>query len=183
MEVATRTVWQSAAPLSPADLHRLDLPDGIVPVGIGRGVMDAHYFRQSPGAKEPGPVRDRFIDGHRFIHCANPSAEGPQQPIPQGPFRLMVDKHHSLVFEAGRDLLILKTQTGANLVQVISPSPEGGGLLQTEPVSTEAFRLPAGWHLRTAHVTERTVIDLPNPTEAWFFADGSSFQGSVPFEL
>ena len=102
LDVATRTIWQSVDPVSREELAALKLPDGFIPVGVG--VMDSHYFRQSPGASEPGPVNDMIIEGGRFIHCANPPANGPETPIEGGPVRLWVDKHHSLVFEAGRDL-------------------------------------------------------------------------------
>lgn len=179
LEVATRTVWQSVEPISSDEFAQLALPEGIVPVGIGSGVMDAHYFRQSPGAKTSGPVKNRFIDGRRFIHCANPPAAGPERPLPDGPARLMVDKHHTIIFEAGSELTIIRTETDTDLIQVISASPEGGGLLQENAVEADDFALPSGWQLRTEAVTEITVIDLPNPTEAWFFANGSSFQGPV----
>jgi len=178
LEVTTRTVWQSVEPISHEAFAQLALPEGIVPVGTGSGVMDAHYFRQSPGTAAPGPVQDRFIDGRRFIHCANPPAGGPEMPIPDGPVRLMVDKHHTIIFEAGSVLTIIRTETGAELIQVISASP-GGGLLQETATQAADFALPPGWQLRLEPVTTRTVIDLPNPTEAWFFANGSSFQGPV----
>ena len=178
IELATRTVWQSFEPMSRDDLARLLLPEGISPVGVGRGMMDAHYFRRSPGAT-PGVVNEKTIAGRRFFHCANPAAGGPQQPIPNGPARLVVDKHHSIVFEAGRELNIIRTDIGTELIQVISASPQGGGLLQASAVESVGLELPAGWQLRSEHVAERTVIDLPNPTEAWFFPDGSSFQGPI----
>jgi hypothetical protein len=91
----------------------------------------------------------------------------------------MVDKHHTIIFDAGRELTIIRTETGADFIQVISASPEGGGLLQENAVEADEFALPSGWHLRSEPVAERTVIELPNPTEAWFFANGSSFQGPV----
>ena len=56
LEIATRTIWQSVEPISREEFAMLTLAEGIVPVGLGCGVMDAHYFRQSPGAVEPGPV-------------------------------------------------------------------------------------------------------------------------------
>ena len=181
LEVSTRTVWQSVEPISREEFAALNLPVGVVAVGIGCGVMDTHYFRQSPNAAAPGPMRDRIIEGHRFVHCANPPAAGPEKPIPNGPVRLMVEKHHTIIFEAGRDLSIIRSKTGADFIQVISASPEGGGLLQGHAVEADHFELPSGWQLRSVPVTKRTTIDLPNPTEAWFFANGSSFQGPIAF--
>jgi len=179
LESETRAVWQSVDPISREEFATLDLPEGFVPIGLGRAVMDSHYFRQSPGASTSGPVSVRIIDGRRFIHCANPPENGSEQPIANGPVRLMVDKHHTIVFEAGRELSIIRTEDGADYVQVISASPEGGGLLQEDTVQAYNFTLPSGWQLRSEQVSERTVIHLPNPTEAWFFPDGSSFQGPI----
>jgi hypothetical protein len=95
----------------------------------------------------------------------------------------MVDKHHTITFEAGSELTIIRTETGKDFIQVISASPEGGGLLQENAVETDEISLPSDWQLRTETVAERTVIDLPNPTEAWFFANGSSFQGPVTLSV
>ena len=179
IEVATRTVWQGVKPITHEELAQLDLPHGFAPVGVGSAVMDEHYFRQSPGAEAPGRVTERIIDGRRFVHCANPPATGPERPITDGPARLMVDKHHTIIFEVGSELNIIRTESGADFIQVISATPEGGGLLQENAVEEDYFKLPSGWNLRSEPVTKRTVIDLPNPTEAWFFANGSSFQGPV----
>jgi len=179
IDVTARTVWQSVDPMTREELAGLSLPQGLAPLGTGRGVMDAHYFRQSPGAHAPSRVRDRFIDGRRFIHCASPPANGPEHPIPGGPARLIVDKHHTIIFDAGRELNLIRNDSGTEFVQVIGASPDGGGLLQDQGVDADNFTLPEGWQLRTAPVKTRTVIDLPHPTEAWFFADGSSFQGPV----
>ena len=183
IDLATRNIWQSVEPLSSEELTKLALPERFAPVGIGSAVMDEHYFRQSPGAAAPGPVNDRVIDGRRFIHCANPPAAGPETPIPDGPARLMVDKHHTIIFEAGNEMNVISTETGTEFIQVVSASPEGGGLLQENAVEPDYFELPPGWKLRSVPVTKRTVIDLPNPTEVWFFANGSSFQGPVTLPL
>ena len=55
----------------------------------------------------------------------------------------MVDKHHTLVFEAGSTLNLIRIETGNDFVQVISASPEGGGLLQDGAVEADDFELPA----------------------------------------
>jgi hypothetical protein len=73
---------------------------------------------------------------------------------------------------------------GREYIQVISASPEGGGIMQQGSVQQESASsrdtlLPEGWHLRTVNFQTRTTIHLPNPTEAWFFANGASFQGVV----
>jgi len=182
LEISTRSVWQSVEPITREGFAALSRPNGYIRVGIGSGTMDARYFRQSPGAAQPGPVNERVIGNLRFIHCANPPADGADTPIADGPQRLVVDKHHTLIFEPGRELPIIHTSEGCDYVQVITATPEGGGLLQNAsgPASETAsetpteLALPTGWQLRSERVTAKTYVHLPNPTEAWFFADGSS---------
>ncbi len=173
LDLETGTVWQSHRPISREEYAALELPEKLVRVGIGAGVMDEHYFRRSPGAEADGPVAEREIGGHLFIHCANPPKGGPETPVGDDPKLMRVDKHHSLVFDAGRELLVIRAD-GCDFVQVIAASPGGGGLLQTVDL-----RLPEGWSLRTEKLESRTTIHLPNPTQAWFFANGASFQGPV----
>jgi hypothetical protein len=143
--------------------------------------MDAHYFRRSPGAEADGPVAERDVEGHLFIHCANPPKGGPESPVGDDPRLLRVDKHHSLIFEAGAEVDVIRLPDRRDFVQVIAATPRGGGLLQPEaaPPSGLGFRLPEGWTLRTEKLTVRTTIHLPHPTQAWFFENGASFQGPV----
>ena len=185
MELETKTVWQSRLPLSRERLDNLALPPGFIGVGAGTAVMDAHYFRRSPGQVEDGAVAERDISGHQFIHCANPPAGGAETPVPDGPKLLIVDKHHSLIFMPGRDVDLLSLPDGSEYIQVITASPKGGGLLQSDKESGLAYNLalPAEWKLRTVTVTSRITNHLPNPTKAWFFANGANFQGPVTDEL
>jgi len=177
LDLATGTVWQSRQPISRDEYAGLDLPAKHVKVGIGSGVMDAHYFRRSPGADADGPVAERRIGGHLFIHCANPPPGGPETPVGDDPKLLRVDKHHSLIFEAGTGFGVIRLPDGRDFVQVITATPKGGGLLQRN--ASSAFDLPDGWSLRIEKFATRTTLHLPNPTEAWFFANGASFQGPV----
>jgi len=180
MELASKTVWQSRLPMARETLENLSLPPGFIGVGIGTAVMDAHYFRRSPGNANDGPVSERDIAGHQFVHCANPPALGAETPISGGPQLLKVDKHHSLLFMPERKVDVLRLPDGKEYIQVITASPEGGGLLQKASVSSNnTLLLPDGWRLRTVNFQTRTTIHLPNPTEAWFFANGASFQGPV----
>ena len=72
-------------------------------------------------------------------------------------------------------------EDGRDFVQVIAVSPRGGGLLQRAGATPGGHEipLPEGWSLRTEALESRTTIHLPNPTLAWFFASGASFQGPV----
>jgi hypothetical protein len=180
LDLETGRVWQSQQPISKDAYEKLALPDTLRRVGLGRGVMDAHYFRRSPGAAADGPVTERDVDGHLFVHCANPPASGPEFPVGEDPRLLRVDKHHSLVFEAGREVDVIRLPDGRDFVQVVGASPRGGGLMQPEQIREPvAFALPEGWELRTEKLSARTTVHLPHPTHAWFFKNGTSFQGPV----
>ena len=171
LDAATGTVWQCHLPIDYEDYDALELPNNLVKIGIGCGVMDAHYFRRSPGATEDGPVGEQVIAGRRWIHCANAPQDGPEKPFNDGPLKLMVDKHHSLLFAAGRTITILRSDQGEQFVQVIAA--RGGEALPP---------LPEGWSAQGYPTQGETLVDLPSPTVAWFFKDGSSFQGPINAE-
>jgi hypothetical protein len=181
LDLTAGTVWQSHRPISREDYGALVLPANLRKIGIGKGVMDAHYFRRSPGAETDGPVAERDVGGRLFIHCANPPEGGPESFSANGPRLLRVDKHHTLIFEETREINLIRLPDGRDFVQVIAAAPEGGSLLQTAGTTAddEGFELPDGWVLRTEKLPLRTTIHLPNPTEAWFFPNGASFQGPV----
>ena len=181
LDLTTQFIWQTHAPITAEDYAALTLPKTLVRVGHGCGVMDAHYFRRSPGAETDGPVATREIDGHLFIHCANPPASGPELPFGKDPKLLRVDKYHSLIFEAGREVEVLRGEDGRDFIQVVASSPMGGGILQRSgsAAPAESPQLPDGWTSRTEKIQAHLTLELPCPTEAWFFADGSSYQGPV----
>jgi hypothetical protein len=181
LDLQTGTVWQSHRPISREAYRALELPAKLIRVGIGAGVMNEHYFRRSPGAAADGPVGEREVAGHLFIHCANPPKGGPETPVGDDPKLLRVDKHHSLIFEKGREVPVIRHADGRDFIQVIAASPGGEGILQTAEaaVGGSEIPLPAGWSLRTETLVSRTTVHLPHPTQAWFFANGASFQGPV----
>ncbi len=181
LDLGTGYVWQSHGPMSREVYGALELPAKHIKVGIGTGVMDEHFFRRSPGATADGPLCEREIAGHRFIHCANPPKGGPETPLGDDPKFLLVDKYHSLIFEPGSTVLVLADTDGRDFVQLIAVSREGGSVLQPEDAAAgnAGLELPDGWKLRNEWFEARTTIHLPHPTQAWFFANGASFQGPV----
>ncbi|MBJ17868.1 MAG: hypothetical protein GY910_24200 [bacterium] len=99
LDLETTTVWQAQGPISSEAYAALEVPAKHVKVGIGTGVMHAHYFRRSPGAETDDPLNEREVDGHRFIQCANSPKGGPETPVGDDPRLLRVDEYHSLVFD------------------------------------------------------------------------------------
>jgi len=181
LDLETGTVWQSQRPISREAYDALVLPASLIRVGIGTGVMDAHYFRRSPGADADGPVAERDVEGRLFIHCANPPRGGPEFPVGDDPRLLRVDKHHSLIFDAGREVEVIRLADGRDFVQVIAAArPDGDPFLtNSAPTGAAGFHLPEGWQLRSEKLAVQTTIHLPSPTHAWFFENGASFQGPI----
>ena len=178
LDVESGTVWQSLLPMDRDTYRALALPETVLRIGLGQGVMDEHYFRQSPGAAAAGPVTQREIAGFQWIHCANPPADFADVLAADGPARLLVDKHHSLVFAAGRDVTALRNPDGARYIQVIAPRRDSSPVANaSEEPGLAGF--PEGWTAVTVHFHTRTSVHLPNPTEAWFLSDGSSYQGPL----
>lgn len=168
MENATLDVWQSCGPVSREELDALELEEGWRRVGVGRGAMDAHCFRRSPGAGEDGPVRLRQIGGREFLLCARPASAPERVAGDGGPTLLQVDKHHTIVFEAGRTVDWLTLPDGREFVHVIAA--EAGA---------PPLGLPDGWKVASRAVERELVIHLPSPTTVFFFPNGDSFQGPI----
>jgi len=168
LDPSTRNVWQSLEPITHEHFQALPLAPGWLRVGIGRGAMDEHWFTRSPGRREDGPMDLLEIGGRRFGHCARPASARSRPLGPGGPRRLLVDKHHVLRFEGGRQIPVLVDSAGDRFVHVIE------GAEGREPLA-----VPDGWKLECVSLKEDWVVALPNPTTAFFFANGDSFQGPI----
>jgi len=185
LEIETNTVWQSHRPMTRDALDNLELPYGIIKVGMGiikagvsRGTMDSTYFRRSPGALADGPLAVKTISGHLFFHCAN-APDNAERPFPGGPTLVRIDKFQSLVFEPGRRVDLFCLPDGREYVQVIAATSEGGGIIQSKESTRSELIVPESLSIRTEEIEACISIHLPNPSESWFFDNGSSFQGPV----
>jgi len=164
VEVATREVWQGYDPCTRAWYEALDPGEGFVKVGFGAGIMDRSWFRRSPDANVDGPVRTREFDTRPFFLCAR----APADVDPGPPRRMMVDKHHTILFESGRDISLLRTAEGGLYVQVV------GGAGESSPPE-----LPEGWGFETVSLDADWIVELPHPCETFWFAGMVSFQGPI----
>ena len=166
LEPSTRKVWQTLQPVTRANYEALDPGPDFIKVGIASGAMDASYFRRSPGADEDGPMQTLELGGHTWSYCARPSGDPPTLPGGEkGPRQLSVDKHHTLVFWAGRPLPLIRRPDGTEYVHTIQ--------------GREALLLPDGWTYRELELRERLTVHLPAPTTVFFFPNRDSFQGPV----
>lgn len=182
VDTTTGTGWHSVHPISRETFGTLELPEGFRKGGIATSVTDAYCFLRPPGADREGPLPRREIGGHEFMNIANPPANGPERLGDDGwPMLLRVDKYHTLIYNAGREIGVIRAPDGREFVELIAPVPEGGAILQGDspPPDMTDLNLPEGWNLRTELTASLTIIHLPCPTEALFFANGASYQGPV----
>lgn len=161
-------VWMSVEVATQRDFDNLTLDDTLRPVGglgVGVAAMDAALFKHSPGVTDK-PVRERIIDGHRFINVAIP---GQPTPLSGGMLEIMVNKGHVLGYNAGRILAILSLPEG-DFVEVVGNADRD-----------DQLALPEGARLRKIELKQPWIVDLPTPTKTiWQFgAQMRSFQGPV----
>ncbi len=164
VDLSKREIWQDLDPTPRSWWDALELEAPLAKVGWGTGSMDWMWFRRSPDAAEDGPVRTCEIGGRQFFYCARPEgAMGDGNPR-----RLIVDKYHSLVYLAGREVEMLTTAEGMDFVLVVEGAP-----------NAPRPELPAGWSLRTVELDADWIVDLPAPTETWWFDGMISYQGPI----
>jgi hypothetical protein len=168
LDPSTGNVWQSLEPITREDYQGLPLEPGWLRVGVGRGAMDEHWFARSPGRGEDGPMELLEIGGRRFGLCARPASRPSLPAGPDGPRMLLVDKHHVVRFRSGRQVPILMGAEGNRFVHVI----EGGE-------GKAPLALPDSWRLECVSLIDDWVLQLPNPTTVFFFANGDSYQGPL----
>ena len=181
LDSATGQAWHSVDPITREEYESLEVPKGFLKVGINSAVADMHYFRRPPNAESDGPVEERRIGGRRFIQNANAPSEPPKRLGEKYPLMIHANKYHSLVYNADRQVRVITSPDGTEYVELIAVALDGGSLYQDGRtlVDPHDLGLPEGWSVRDQTVAELTVIHLPCPTQALFFANGASFQGPV----
>jgi hypothetical protein len=180
LHVASRSVWLSQEAVTDATFDALVPPEGFVKTGVGASVADVAYFRRSPGADRDGPVETLEVGGLRLARVAR--AAGAPEPGLPGVRVFPVDKHHVLLFRAGRMLEIMDLGDGFDYVPLVVGAR--GAITGDRPSANPRPRaLPEGWSVRTLRLERDLVVELPNPTRVAFFAGGDSFQGPVRLEL
>lgn len=170
MDASTSDVWLAPHPISPEEFEALEIPDPFVKMGCGVAVMDRAWFTRGPHARSDGPLESRMIGGHLFQLVARPDIEGVRRVGEKGPRILMVQKFHSIGFDAGREVDVLTLPDSTRYVQTTA-SVSGA------PRERE---LPDGWSKNTITIDADWTIELPAPTTTIWFADFESFQGPIP---
>jgi hypothetical protein len=168
LDTVTNDVWMSLEPVSPERNRSLVAPLPLLRIAQWTGAMDRSVYHRSPGADEDGPLEERDIDGIRFVLTARPDFPAPE-PAPGYPHRVDVEKHQTIEFDAGRDVLVLTLPHGETFLHVIEP-----------PAGDERVRdLPPGWVVTSRHLDAPLRVRLPDVTTVFFWPNGESFQGPV----
>jgi len=162
LDTAKHEIWMAREPAPRAWFDALAPEPPLVKSGYGAGAMDRAWFRRSPGAAEDGPLATREIGGRIFQLVARPDLGGMRGEFPR---RLLVHKHHVIAFDAGRRVPLLRSAEGKDYVQLVT--------------GRAGLELPGGGSLRELMLDAEWVVELPCPTETWWFANGASFQGPV----
>jgi len=180
MHLTSRSVWLSQEAVTDATFAALVPPEGFVKTGIGASVADVAYFRRSPGAGCDGPVETLELGGVRLSRVAR--AAGAPEPGLQGVRVFPVDKHHLLLYRAGRTLEIMDLGDGFDYAPLVTGAR--GAITGGRPLGSARPRvLPERWSVRTLTLERDLFVELPNPTRVAFFAGGDSFQGPIRLEL
>lgn len=174
----SRSVWLAQEATTPAAFDALELPDGFLKTGIGESVADVAYFRRSPGAASDGPLETFDVGGMRFARVAVP---GVPEPGFRGVLVMPVEKHHRVLYAAGRTLEIMDCGDGRDYVPLMANAAMPGMPPRTDP---RPRVLPPGWKVRSVILAADLVVELPCPTRITLFSrTGESFQGPVRLGL
>jgi hypothetical protein len=172
METATRNVWLCHSSVTADRYRSLGLPDGFVTSGLGRAVADVAYFRRPPGADDPGPLEAMEVDGLPFAHVARAGA--PEADI-VGAMVLPVEKHHSMLYAAGRTIEVLDFGDGSIAFPAFAPARRSD--------TADDRPLPETWALRSVTLDADLVIEVPCPARVAILGDGSGFHGPLSPDL
>jgi hypothetical protein len=158
-------VWLCQEPVTTERARGLALPDEASPALLGEGIADVAYFSRSPDADIDGPLDTMEVDGLRFSFVARPAG----QRRVEGATVLSVDKHHTLLYAAGRTIEVLDFGDG----MFAPPAWSGPERERSEPATP-------GWARREVELMNDLIAVIPSPADVVIFDDGSGFHGPLP---
>lgn len=168
IEAETRRVFICQAEVTARELTDFEPPDGFGPALIGAACADMAFFARSPGAAGDGAVETVELGGRRFSFVARPLAIDARA---SGAIEMTIDKHHAMLYRAGRTLDVLDFGDGT------VATPAWASADPAERVSDQA--LDEGWKLRRVQLFEDLLTTIPNPARVVVLDRSFGFHGPV----
>lgn len=168
IEADTRRVFICQTEVADAELAAFEPPDGFGHALAGLAVADMAFFARSPGADHDGPVETVELGGRRFAHVARPVGF---DTLASGAVEMTIDKHHAMLYRAGRTLDVLDFGDGT------VATPAWGS---TDPsAEVTADMLDDSWTLRRVRLTDDLLTTIPNPARVIVLDRAFGFHGPV----
>lgn len=174
IDATTRDVWLCHEVVTTERARSLPLPEGFAVSGVAEAVADLAYFRRSPEATVDGPVDTMVVDGLLFARVARPIGREPEHVDLNV---LSIDKHHTMLYVAGRTIDVLDFGDGTVATPAFAPPARAADA--TGP----SRPLPDRWRFRSVTLEHDLTAVVPNPARVVFFPDGSGFHGPVSIDI
>ena len=168
MEAETRRVFLCQGEVTAAEHTGFEPPDGFGHALVGAARADQAFFARSPGADVDGPVEAVELGGRRFSYVARPIGV---DTLASGAVEMMIDKHHSMLYRAGRTLELLDFGDGT------VATPAWGSTDSSRELTTGM--LDASWRLRRLRLADDLLTTIPNPARVIVLDQAFGFHGPV----
>ena len=172
MQTATRRVYLCQAEVTADEVDAFEAPDGFTHALAGATRADMAFFARSPGASHDGPLESLELGGRRFAYVARPMAI---EPMASGAVEMTIDKHHAMLYRAGRTIDVLDFGDGSVATPAWgSPDPS---------VELTTSMLADGWTLRRVELADDLLVVIPNPSQVIVLDGAFGFHGPVDAAL
>lgn len=172
IEAETQRVLICQSEVTAVELAAFETPDGYRNALVGDARADMAYFARSPGAESDGPVETIELGGRRFSYVARPAGF---ETLASGAIEMTIDKHHSMLYRAGRTLDVLDFGDGT------VATPAWGS--RDPSVAVTGDMLEPSWTLRQVRLTDDLLTTIPNPAQVIVLDRAFGFHGPVDAAL
>ena len=154
------------------EFEALDLSIGWIKNEPRESDPDSGYFSRSPFETEDGVFVEEEHFNHLWLYNAHVTDLSVDLPDDAGLLSgRMIEKHHTVIFKAGRTLSILTSPGGDQYVRI-----------SRDAHRTQEFpSIPDAWELREELIDEQRTFVLPNPTLNIRADNQDSWQGPISF--
>jgi len=172
MEAETRRVFICQAEVTATEVGSFEPPAGFGHALAGAARADVAFFARSPGADHDGPLETLELGGRRFAYVARPIEF---DTLASGAVEMTIDKHHAMLYRAGRTLDLLDFGDGT----VATPA---WGSTDPSAELTDGMLLD-GWTLRRVRLADDLLTTIPNPARVIVLDQAFGFHGPVDTAL